>query len=309
MTASERMCTVLRESTPSLVGWLVTRFAYRDRERWSAALGAGQVFLDGERVCEDRAAQSGQQLELEPADTVDDEPEVRVLWSDDRLVAIDKPAGLVCVRLSAFPQRTFLRRLERELGDDPGSRRLEPVHRLDRGTSGVLLLARGAEAFAEMQRAFAAREVRKEYLAETANHPQWQSFTIDEPIGVDPRAPRSPRRFTASEGGMDLRTAMTEVARWEARQDHARLHVVPHTGRTHQIRVHLAHVGLPIVGDVLYGAESGDARDYAARLAAAERSHPNLVARTLLHARRLRFTHPRIGQEITIESPVPEDFT
>jgi 23S rRNA pseudouridine1911/1915/1917 synthase len=309
MTSSERMGTVLRESTPSLLDWLVTRFAYRDRERWSAAIGAGQVFLDGERVREDRAAQSGQHLELEPADTVDEEPEVEVLWCDDRLIAIDKPAGLVCVRLSAFPKRTFLRRLERELGDDPGSRRLEPVHRLDRGTSGVLLLARGAEAFAEMQRAFAAREVEKEYLAETANHPQWQNLTIDEPIGVDPRSPRSPRRFTAREGGVDLRAATTEVTSWKARRTHARLHVVPHTGRTHQIRVHLAHVGLPIVGDVLYGAARAEARDYAARLAAAERFHPDLVARTLLHAWRLHFHHPRTGQAISVESPVPADFT
>ncbi len=307
-TDLEWLGTRVRAAHPSLVGFLTAHFGYRDRERWTDALHRGEVAVDDRVVLDDVALSAGQRVAIAPADRAEDEPSVDVLFGDGRYVAIDKPPSLVCVRLSAFPRRTFVRRLERSLGAEADPPRLEPVHRLDRGTSGVVLLARDREAFTAMRRTFEAREVRKTYLALVDGDFPSGELRVDEAIGRHPRGVVAAQQALQRDGAIDPRPASTCFERVTGDGARTLLRATPTTGRTHQIRVHLAGLGFPIVGDLLYGAPAETYRAYARDLAAREASDPGLVARHLLHAHRLEFRHPFDGRPIAIEAPIPQDI-
>jgi 23S rRNA pseudouridine1911/1915/1917 synthase len=224
-----------------------------------------------------------------------------VLYADERIVAIDKPAGLSLATrrsepggaaarlLAAVPERD---RAEHALGFDP----LLLVHRLDVGTSGVVLLARDEDAHRALVRAFAERRVAKAYLALAWGHPRPPAGQWSWPLGPD-RHDR--RRMVVDERG---RAAVTDYV-VAARAVHVSLvKLTPTTGRTHQIRVHLAHAGHPIVGDDLYGGP----RHRAVR-------DPELrrlldPGRPLLHAWQLLLPETDAGPELILTAPIPADL-
>jgi 23S rRNA pseudouridine1911/1915/1917 synthase len=218
-----------------------------------------------------------------------------VLYEDAHLLAIDKPPGMVVHPAPGARRGTLVNALAHRLGmlagvgpaDRPGI-----VHRLDRDTSGVLLVARTAAALEALARQFRERSVQKRYLAVVRGRVARAAGTIDQPIG---RHPRERKRMSVH--GTRARTAVT---RWEVVErfaDATLVRVRPETGRTHQIRVHLAAMGHPVLGDKVYG------RRRAARAPA-----PQDCARQALHAEELRFTHPVSGEAVVVRAVLPNDL-
>jgi 23S rRNA pseudouridine1911/1915/1917 synthase len=209
-----------------------------------------------------------------------------VIHSDDQLVVVDKGPGLVVHPAPGYSGPTLTALVEDLAGgEDP--ERPGVVHRIDRDTSGLLVLARTPEAHASLAAQIQAREVKRRYLALVAGHPRSRTGTIDAPLGRDHRA-----RERVVIGGRGARAAVTHFEVLERIADDATLLSVRlETGRTHQIRVHLASIGLPIAGDPDYG-------------------RPGLfgLERQFLHAAELAFIHPGTGERVSFESPLPPDL-
>jgi tRNA pseudouridine32 synthase/23S rRNA pseudouridine746 synthase len=219
---------------------------------------------------------------------------VVILFEDEHLVAVDKPPGRLVIPGRGVPERTLQEELAERLG------RLWVVHRLDRGTSGVLVFARTAEAHRALNLAFDHREVEKRYLAIVRGEPPALA-RIDAAIAPA----RKGRMRPARPGDPKAKEAATEVRvleRFSAREDLALpalalVEALPETGRTHQIRVHLAFAGTPLAVDPDYGEK--------APLAAGAEV---LLARTPLHAARLALGHPVTGERLLLEAPLPADM-
>jgi 23S rRNA pseudouridine1911/1915/1917 synthase len=233
-----------------------------------------------------------------------------ILFEDDRLIAVAKPANLATI-----PGRgetdSVLQMLSRQVGipcsgiADP---RLRLVHRLDKGTSGVLLMAKDLAAQRHLSHQFQNNQVRKEYLALVFGRPEQDEGEIDAPIAPHPT---SRDRMMVTKHGKTARTGWKVERRMRR---FALLRCFPKTGRTHQIRVHLRSIGLPLAVDTLYnprrpGVPTGIflsefKQDY--RPTAGEEERP-LISRLTLHAERIGFIHPD-GQPRTVECPLPKDF-
>jgi len=212
---------------------------------------------------------------------------VPVLFEDEHLLVVDKPAGLTVHPGAGARSGTLagqLLTLGARGGEDP--ERPGIVHRLDRETSGLLVVARSEQAHSALQEAIRRREVERRYLALVRGRPRSRTGRIDAPIGRDRRDPT--RRSLDTD---EPREAVTHFEVRETMARHALLDVSLETGRTHQIRVHLAAIDLPVSGDAQYGV-----RDDLE------------LERQLLHAHRLRFRHPVTGADVDLSSPVPPDL-
>lgn len=212
---------------------------------------------------------------------------VRVAYEDDDLLVVDKAAGIAMHPGAGVSGGTLagqLLTLGARGGDDP--ERPGIVHRLDRETSGLLVASRSEEAYRGLANAIRRREVERRYLALVRGAPRSQSGRIEAAIGRDRRDPT--RRSLDTD---EPREAVTHFDVVERTAEHALLDVRLETGRTHQIRVHLEAIGLPVAGDPVYGAR-GDLE----------------LARQFLHAHRLCFVHPISGAELELESPLPADL-
>jgi 23S rRNA pseudouridine1911/1915/1917 synthase len=254
-------------------------------------LAQGAVTVDGAPRQKSHRLEAGSVVEVQlPAAAAGLEPEpvsVRLAYEDEHLVVIDKPAGITVhpgAGMSTGTLAAQLLTLGAVGGDDPD--RPGIVHRLDRETSGLLVVARTEAAFVALQEAIRRHEVHRRYLALVKGKPQSRTGRIDAPIGRDRRDPT--RRSLDTDEPRDSVTWFEVV---EVMPDHALLDVRLETGRTHQIRVHLAAIDLPVSGDPLYGVKS----DLG-------------LERQFLHAHRLSFTHPATGAEIRLESPLPDDL-
>ncbi len=220
-----------------------------------------------------------------------------ILLETSRFLALDKPSGLSMATPRGGEQQA-VERLVEAAGLSPGSaRNLLLVHRLDVGTSGVVLLAKDPEAHRVASLLFQERKVEKTYRALVWGHPKPAEGLIDSPLAMD-REDR--RKMKVAEEG---KPASTEYRTLERLSSVAHLELTPRTGRTHQLRVHLASRGHPIVGDDLYGGPRWrGVRDPALRRVLRD------VPRLLLHAHRLEFADPFSGEPVRIESPEPALF-
>ena len=255
-------------------------------------LGEGAVRVDGAPKPKSHRLEAGSVVEVElradRAPSLAAAPvTVPVVYEDDQLVVLDKPAGLV-VHPGAGTRAETLAGQLLSLGaaGGPDPERPGVVHRLDRDTSGLLVVARSGEAHAALQRAIRRREIERRYLALVRGHPRSRTGRIDAPIGRDRRDPTRRSLDTA-----EPREAVTHFEVAESLPQHALLDVRLETGRTHQIRVHLTAIDLPVAGDPQYGVK-GDLG----------------LERQFLHAYRLRFAHPVTGEEIDVSSPLPPDL-
>jgi 23S rRNA pseudouridine1911/1915/1917 synthase len=262
------------------------------RTRAQRLIEAGQVLVDGAPAPKRHRVRVGEVLDVddrdlrEPVDpggapTAPHE----VVWEDDHLLVVDKPAGVVVHPAAGHRGGTLVQALAgRASGGDP----LRPgvVHRLDRDTSGLLVLAKSDAVVRALQQQLAAREIEREYLALVEGRPPAWTGTIDAPLGRDRRV-----RTRRSSDTDDPRPAVTHFEIEEALPTTTLLRVRLETGRTHQIRAHLLAIGHPVAGDPEYG-------------------HPGLLGleRQFLHAARLAFTHPVTEEPVEVVSRLPPDL-
>jgi 23S rRNA pseudouridine1911/1915/1917 synthase len=211
---------------------------------------------------------------------------LRVLYEDEALAVVDKPAGLVVHPAPSHRGPTLVSELGELLGGGEDPERPGIVHRLDKGTSGLLVVARTDAAHAGLQRAVRERAVDRVYLALAGGRLGSRTGTIDAPIG---RAPRDRKRMAVS--GAASRQARTHFEVLELLPRDSYLEAKLETGRTHQIRAHFAAIGHPLAGDETYGG--------AARYG---------LGRQFLHAHRLAFAHPESGERLSFGSPLPADL-
>ncbi len=251
----------------------------------------GAVLVDGAERSKSYRLERGAMVEValpEPAPRVEPAPvTVEIPYEDEHVVVLDKPAGVTVHPAPGATGATLLPQLL-TLGaaGGPDPERPGIVHRLDRDTSGLLVVARTEDAYGPLQEAIRRREVDRRYLALVRGRPQSRAGRIDAAIGRD-RRERTLRSLDTDEP----REAVTHFELLEPLGEHALLEVTLETGRTHQIRVHLDAIGLPVSGDPRYGVR-GDLG----------------LARQFLHAHRLRFRHPVVGEEIDVRSELPADL-
>jgi 23S rRNA pseudouridine1911/1915/1917 synthase len=212
-----------------------------------------------------------------------------IVYEDDVLLVIDKPAGMVVHPGAGHTSGTLVNAVLAhcpQLTNVGGADRAGIVHRLDKDTSGLLLVAKDEVTYTALQRQFKRRQVAKTYLALVDGQVQPREGIIEAPIGRDKR---QRKKMTVVRSGREAQTMYRAI---EYFANHTLLEVRPHTGRTHQVRVHLAWLGYPIVGDTVYG----------------RRRQRLLKSRHFLHAARLRFTHPVTGEEVEFEAPLPQNL-
>jgi 23S rRNA pseudouridine1911/1915/1917 synthase len=257
----------------------------------------GAVLVDGRPVAKSRRLVAGELIEVlgEPAAAGLPQPDATIVpvvrYEDDDLLVVAKPAGLVVHPGAGHPDHTLVNGLlasHPELAGVGDPARPGIVHRLDRDTSGVLVVARTPNAYRALVEMLAAHEIERRYLALVWGHLDVSRGVIDAPIG---RSVRRPTRMAVREGGRSARTS------YEVRVEYATpavsfLECALETGRTHQIRVHLQAIGHPVVGDATYGGAR----------------RPLDLARPFLHATSVSFLHPIHGTPVTVTEPLPDDL-
>jgi 23S rRNA pseudouridine1911/1915/1917 synthase len=254
-------------------------------------LEAGVVRVDGEVRAKSFRLSGGEEVEadtslLEPAELAPEEVAFTVIHEDEHLFVVDKPAGVVVHPSGGRSTGTLVHGLLSRGIAGGAEGRPGIVHRLDRDTSGLLVVTRSEEAHRGMQAIVRRRELEREYTALVRGQPRSRSGRIEAPIGRD--------RHDPMRHSVDTATPREAVTHFEVERllgERALLRIQLETGRTHQIRVHLEAIGLPVSGDPVYGVP-GDLG----------------LARQFLHAARLAFTHPLTGERIDVTSPLPPDL-
>jgi len=263
-------------------------------------IGDGKVLLDGKPAVKSDRVLAGAELAVtlpqprgaEPAIPAEPVPGMGIVYEDDDIVVVDKPRGVAAHPTTGWTGPTVIGGLlgaGHRVATSGAAERQGIVHRLDANTTGLMVVAKSESAYSVLKQAFRDREVSKTYHALIQGHPDPLRGTIDAPIG---RHPSGDGRFAVVADG---RPSVTHYDTLEAFRAASLVTIGLETGRTHQIRVHMAAVRHPCCGDLLYGADPV----LAARLG---------ITRQWLHAVRLSFAHPSTGREVTFESPYPEDL-
>jgi 23S rRNA pseudouridine1911/1915/1917 synthase len=265
-------------------------------------LAGGHILVNGKIVKPTHHPRAGETIVLErpqasPASAQAEAIPLDILYEDADLLVLNKPAGLVVHPAAGHREHTLVNALLHHCGGQlsgiGGVARPGIVHRLDKETSGCLVAAKNDAAHLHLSAQFAGRDVNKIYQALACGRMPRLSGHIDAPIARDPARRQ---RMAVVRQGREARTSYRVLERWAGA---TLVEVELHTGRTHQIRVHLRHVGFPVAGDRVYGLRA------TARLATATGYS---APRPLLHARRLTLTRPRDGRRMTFEAPLPADF-
>jgi 23S rRNA pseudouridine1911/1915/1917 synthase len=281
--AGQRLDRSLAQALPSF-----------SRARLQTLIRDGFVKVNGNAARPRHPVRTGDTVEVrEPQiEKIEAQPEpmsLDILFEDDDLLVLNKPAGLVVHPGAGQQTHTLVNALLahcKNLSGIGGKERPGIVHRLDKETSGVLVIAKNDATHRDLSKQFAERTTGKNYLALVAGTPRKSSGTIDAPIGRHPV-----HRQRMSVARRDGRSAKTEYRVLCSSSDRSLVECVIHSGRTHQIRVHLHHLGHPVLGDKLYaGKRAGN------------------FPRQMLHAWKLTFCHPRTGEPMSFTAPIPNDF-
>lgn len=286
----------------TLAAWLAEHYLFYGPAEWLIEIQSGRVTVN-QRVVTDPAYQLALHDQLARVHALSEEPTVdttfHLLYQSSDIAVVAKPPGLPMHEAGFYRRKTVHWLLPKFLGSD-----WHAVHRLDRETSGVLVCARGRSMREALAKQIERGDVEKTYLAVCQGTPVHEMWTEECPIVPA----RSPLEASYCAHGSDGQAAVTGFRVIDKNNTHALIEAVPRTGRTHQIRVHLAHAGLPIVGDKIYGpckdvfaAYIKEGNTQAVQKLA---GHP----RHLLHAHRISFKNPQNGDTISVESPMTDDM-
>ncbi|GAB4317386.1 MAG: RluA family pseudouridine synthase [Candidatus Sumerlaeia bacterium] len=292
---------------------LSRRYPEWSRAAFQRLIRLGEIRVNGRVVKQNYLLSEGDQVagSIPPATPAAPAPEpipLETVYCDEDLIVINKPAGLVVHPAAGNPGGTLVNALLHHfsfLSGVGGVQRPGIVHRLDKGTSGLMLVARNDAAHVRLQRMIQTREIKRRYLALVQGHIARLEGRINAPLG---RHPRSREKMTVVEPHLG-REAVTDYRRLAVGGGLTLIEASLHTGRTHQIRVHFAHLGFPVVGDRLYGYNSSQALARARKEGPAQ-LHGALqgLARQMLHAWRLDFSHPSTGAPLHFSALPPADF-
>ena len=282
-----------------LDAWLSQQHPAHSRARWQELIKSGHVTIAGQPRKPNYSIQPGDLVDvvIPPAREVDliaQEIALDILFEDEDLIVINKPPGLVVHPAPGHDSGTLVNALLHhchDLAGIGGDKRPGIVHRLDRDTSGVLVVAKNDTSMNSLAAQFKERTTRKEYVAVVWGKPSPAAGTIKTTIGRDPV--HRQKMSTRSTAGRDA-VSHYRLEKWLGPV--SLVSIAIETGRTHQIRVHMAHINNPVVGDPVYGRKRPEPL-------------PVPVTRQLLHAHRLTLKHPRKANSMTFEAPVPEDMT
>ncbi len=301
---------IYRETVPksasgqTVLQYYSTRYCHSNKQQWQSKIESGQVLLNGKQVSSETILQLGDKLAYHRSPWL--EPDVPlsfdIIYEDPDLLAIAKPAGLPVLPGGGFLENTLLWQIKKIYPQNPPS----PIHRLGRGTSGLLLLAKSTLAKSSLSRQMRANStknlsderIQKIYLAKVDQGVQCDRFTVTNPIGKIPH-PLIGYIYGATPQGKFARSECQVVQR---NSDSTIIQVTILTGRPHQIRIHLAAAGYPLMGDPLYGVGG------IPLVRQNEVSLPGDCGYHL-HAYRLAFTHPRSNKRIDLICPAPVSFT
>lgn len=284
-----RLDSFLHEAHPEL-----------SRNRWQTLIKQGHVWVNNEYSKPSTVLKGGETISFEiptpePSELQPENIPLKVLYEDAQILIINKDAGMVVHPAGGHRSGTLVNAILHHCGEDlqgiGGELRPGIVHRLDKNTSGVMVIAKSQKALEDLASQFKARKVRKEYLALVAGVPSPYCGRIETEIGRS-RHDRKKMSATPTRG----RHAITNYEVIEKFDKFSLLRVRIETGRTHQIRVHLAHIRHPVLGDMTYGGKAA--------------SQPDLsIDRQMLHAHRLEFSHPLTGKPQEALAPLPQDMT
>jgi 23S rRNA pseudouridine1911/1915/1917 synthase len=261
------------------------------RSKWQDLIKSGNITVDGSKTKSSHRVSAGEKIEIDIPEgfnskrLVPQDIPLDVVYEDSYLIGINKPSSLVVHPGPGHEKGTLANGLVyryEKLPDLPDPERPGIVHRLDKGTSGIIVVARTDEIYLELKDQFKNREVEKEYLAIVDGHFDEKEGLIDAPVG---RSTRDKTKMKVKMGGKESRTQFSVIEEFE---NSTLLRIKPVTGRTHQIRVHMDYINHRILGDSYYGGPPAE--------------------RLMLHARRLTIRHPVEGTELTLEAPVPDEF-
>ena len=275
----------------TLLSHMASLYPHSTQQAWQQKLNNGEVTLNGVITTGDESLTSGQALVWNRPPWI--EPDVplhfEVLFDDPHLLAVNKPSGLPTLPGSGFMENTLLRLVQKHC---PSA---NPVHRLGRATSGIVLFAKSARAASKLAASWSTPKIQKIYRALAQNVAERDSYEILTPIGLVPH-PLIGSVWAASPSGKPSRSSATVISRTP---NATTFEVSLHSGRAHQIRIHLASIGHPLVGDPLYGATGQPLEN-----------SPGLPGDGgyLLHAQFLRFHHPITGEQIHLEAALPSGF-
>lgn len=283
-----------------ILDYLAARFTYRSHDEWADLLAEGRVSGNGRNLTPTDTITQGDLITCDLPDTAPPPTNYnyQIIYEDEWLLAINKPADLRVHAKRRYAQANLIYHLRRLR--QPPYPEATLINRLDKDTSGIILLAKDGETLRLMQRLFREKQVEKEYLAVVHGVPDPAAGMIDRPIGKMKSLP-GVYRYGMMVGGK------TAVTHYETRQtfndQYALLRLYPQTGRTHQLRVHLSALGHPIVGDRLYAMSD------AAYLAWCENKTPHpLIQRQALHSAAVQFNHPHTQQTCRLTTPLPADI-
>jgi 23S rRNA pseudouridine1911/1915/1917 synthase len=276
--------------------WLESRLPGLSRSRIQALLRAGHITVDGKSAKPHRKVRAGLCADVDepapvPVAALPQDLPIEILYEDAEVIVINKAAGMVVHPAAGHADGTLVNALLfhcHDLAGVGGELRPGIVHRLDRDTSGVMVVAKTGAALHNLQKQFKAGRVEKEYVALVRGAPPHPEGRIETLIG---RSRQDRKKMAVQAAGRTAVSLYKVEASWAGA---SRVRVRIETGRTHQIRVHMAHIGCPVIGDPQYGGRRSTA--------------PVWAQRQMLHAEKLSFLHPRTGRRLRFQSGLPEDM-
>jgi 23S rRNA pseudouridine1911/1915/1917 synthase len=293
--------------------YLVDRFPAYSRSIIQKIIDADAVTVNAHDVKPSYTVKRGDHIRIWLPELNDDAPEpepipLDIIYEDEFFLVVNKPPGMVVHPAKGHWRGTLVNALQfhfEQLSKIAGTHRPGIVHRLDRDTSGLIVVAKDDLAHANLAAQFERRSVRKEYVAITCGVLDRDSDFIERPLGPHPTHREKMAIRNTEDGGKDAVSYYEVVERFDG---FTFVRIYPKTGRTHQIRVHLCHVGCPILADHAYGGRRSLLLSEIVTPAGSEGQHDVLIGRQALHANRLWLDHPRIREPMEFEAPLPGDF-